>query len=65
MSESTDVKSSSRPEFPAVVVHGDTSTLTQTITSGIHHLIGDEPVELGGSDQGPNPYDFLLMALGT
>ena len=32
---------------------------------GRHHLVGDEPVEQGGGDAGPDPYDFLLAALGT
>lgn len=38
---------------------------TQEITIGIHTLIGDEPVENGGNNSGPSPYDFLLAALGS
>ena len=37
----------------------------QTIFAGPHLLRGDEPVDVGGSDTGPNPYDFLLAALGS
>lgn len=29
-----------------------------------HTLAGDEPVSFGGTDSGPTPYEFLLMALG-
>jgi putative redox protein len=30
-----------------------------------HTLVGDEPVELGGSDQGPMPDELLLCSLAT
>lgn len=35
------------------------------IKSGRHTLIADEPIEYGGGDEGPNPYDFLLSALAA
>ncbi len=37
----------------------------QTVTTGPHRLIADEPVAAGGADSGPGPYDFLLTGLGA
>jgi putative redox protein len=35
------------------------------IDAGGHTLIADEPVEAGGTDEGPTPYDFLSAALAA
>ena len=34
------------------------------VVAGRHRLFGDEPVAVGGLDSGPNPYDYLSIALG-
>jgi putative redox protein len=35
------------------------------VSAGRHTLIADEPIAVGGTDQGPTPYDYLAAALGT
>jgi len=41
------------------------SRLAQDVFIGRHRLAADEPVGAGGSNLGPNPYDFLLAGLGA
>jgi uncharacterized OsmC-like protein len=48
-----------------VIVRGDTTGFAQEINVGSHRLSADEPIELGGKDTGPSPYDLLLAALGS
>ncbi|PYI47736.1 MAG: hypothetical protein DMF11_05545 [Verrucomicrobia bacterium] len=52
-------------ETPYVVVRGGADSFKQEITAGQHRLIADEPVSAGGGDAGPDPYDYLLAALGV
>lgn len=53
------------PDSPQVVVRGGPTGFAQEVVAGRHRLAGDEPVAAGGTDAGPSPYDFLLIALGT
>jgi len=48
-----------------VVVRGSAKNFQQEVTAGRHHLVADEPVSAGGGDAGPDPYDYLLTALGV
>ena len=47
------------------VVESGEGKFTQDLLDGRHRLLADEPVEAGGNDRGPNPYELLLMALGA
>jgi uncharacterized OsmC-like protein len=55
----------SRNKTADLVVHGDAGSFKQEIIAGKHRLLADEPVSAGGSDVGPDPYDYLLAALGV
>jgi uncharacterized OsmC-like protein len=48
-----------------VVVRGDARSFKQEVVTGKHQLIADEPVSAGGGDAGPDPYGYLLAALGV
>src|SRR6266446_7713070 len=50
---------------PDIVVRGDARSFKQEIAAGRHRLVADEPLSAGGGDAGPDPYDYLLTALGV
>jgi putative redox protein len=35
------------------------------LRAGAHAFVADEPVDAGGTDEGPTPYDYLLGALAA
>lgn len=48
-----------------IVVRGDARSFKQEIVAGKHRLVGDEPASAGGTDAGPDPYDYLVASLGV
>jgi uncharacterized OsmC-like protein/alpha-beta hydrolase superfamily lysophospholipase len=60
---------------PASEAAGDAKTVVvretgggrfqQEVTVGTHRFLADEPLDVGGLDSGPGPYDLLLAGLGA
>jgi uncharacterized OsmC-like protein len=48
-----------------IIIRGKADGFLQEISAGSHRLIADEPIEAGGTDQGPGPYELLLASLGA
>lgn len=48
-----------------VIVQNTDHSLKQKVTAGTHTLASDEPLNVGGQNLGPTPYDLLLAALGA
>ncbi len=63
--------SSTSPTAPAdppvehVVVRGKASGFLQEVTVGKYTFQVDEPPDAGGTGSAPDPYDYLLAALGA
>lgn len=49
----------------AVIVKGGDVSYIQNISVGHHSFLSDEPIDVGGRDAGPNPFELLLAGLGT
>jgi putative redox protein len=49
----------------SVLVESGPSGYVQRVAIGPHRLVADEAAAAGGSDQGPNPPELLLAALGV
>ena len=48
-----------------VVVRLEGDDFTTEIQAGAHGIIADEPLEFGGNDFGPSPYELLNASLGA
>lgn len=60
-----EADSSPRPEPGQVLVGEQNKQFTRRIFTANHLLTADEPAPSGGLDLGPNPYEYLLAALGA
>lgn len=48
-----------------VVAENGQGRYQQEVRVGQHRLVADEPVEVGGNDAGPAPFDFVMSGLGA
>jgi putative redox protein len=62
---SAEIAAPNPPAGVVVVSETGASRLQNVIAAGKHRVLADEPLEVGGMDSGPGPYDFLLGALGA
>lgn len=61
----TLIKRMSKNPKKIVHLHLGKENYKTVMTAGRHELISDEPKRVGGNDKGPDPYDYLLMSLGS
>jgi putative redox protein len=53
------------PTAPVVVAETGYGTFLNHVVVGDHQFLADEPIDVGGFDAGPSPYDLLGAALGA
>lgn len=52
-------------ENPTATVESTNGAYAQLIKARLHEWMAGEPVDIGGTDNGPTPYELLLSALGA
>jgi putative redox protein len=52
-------------ENPTVTVQSSNGSYAQAIKARMHEWVAGEPIDVGGTDNGPTPYELLLSALGA
>lgn len=65
MSDAAAGQSADHANHTDVIVRGKPHAFLQEITVGKHQLRADEPFSIGGHDEAPDPYDYLLAGLGA
>jgi uncharacterized OsmC-like protein/pimeloyl-ACP methyl ester carboxylesterase len=51
--------------YSVLAAETGTGKFTQTVRTGKHSFIADEPEKVGGDDRGPGPHEYLLSGLGA
>lgn len=54
-----------RKNNEVIVTEMGDGKFTQLIHAGEHTFMADEPLDIGGNNKGPGPYDFILAGLGA
>ena len=63
--ESTSLQPAEADVQEVTVTETGTGKFTQVVHAAGHTLFVDEPVNVGGDNKGPGPYDLLLASLGA
>ena len=61
----SQVSASEAEQGVVVVSERGTGRFAQVVSAGKHQFVMDEPLSVGGEDDGPTPYDMLNAALGA